>query len=394
MPFIRVALVGLFAVLAAGCVSSDTHQQALAELERARTAAARTAADLDGYKKQAAAEAEAARKKSAQDLAALKEDKAKLAADLQAAKASAAEAQAALDATAASLASEQDGRREADSQVKKLQDRVEKVQQTLAEANVRLAAGTKEKDQLTAALTEARDQNKEVATKLATEQVKVAILREDKQRLLSGTTTAREEVARMQVTLQQQEERLKSLEAEKAKLEQERAARDAGTLRLLSRAQEDFARSFETEMVRGDILITLNRDRLTVRIADRLLFESGQSQVKPAGLKFLKLAADVIKTVTDKQVRIEGHTDNVPIGEKLREKFPTNWELSTARATSVVRYLIEEGGVDRSLLSAVGYAGTRPVAGNDTEEGRKANRRIEIILYPKDLSEIANQIKP
>ncbi|MDE3242472.1 MAG: OmpA family protein [Nitrospirota bacterium] len=394
MSFIRVALVGLCAMLAAGCVSSDTHRQALAELERARTSASRTAADLDAYKKQAAAEAEAARKKSAQDLAALKEDKARLAADLHTAKASLAETQAALDTTGKNLAAEQENRRDLEGQVKKLQDRNEKVQQSLSETSARGAALEKEKEQFAAALAEARDQGKELATKLATEQVKVAILREDKQRLLSGTTTAREEVARMQVTLQQQEERLKSMEAEKAKLEQERAARDAGTLRLLSRAQEDFARSFETEMVRGDILITPNRDRLTVRIADRLLFESGQSQVKPAGLKFLKLAADLIKTAPDRQVLVEGHTDNVPIREKLRDKFPTNWELSAVRAASVARHLIEQGGVDRALLSAEGHADTKPVADNDTEEGRKANRRIEITLYPKDLAEIANQTKP
>ena len=388
MPFIRVALVGFCAVLAAGCVSSGTHQQTLAELERARTAAARTAADLDSYKKQAAAEAETFRKKSAQDIAALKEDKARLAADLQAAKASAA---AALDEADKSLAVEQEGRRDLESQVKKLQDRNEKLQQTLSEASTRAATLEKEKEQLAAALTEARDQGKELATKLATEQVKVSILREDKQRLLSGTTTAREEIARMQVTLQQQEERLKTVEAEKAKQEQELAARDAGTLRLLSKTQEDFAKSFEADMARGDILITQSRDRVTVSIADRLLFESGQGRIKPAGLKILNLVAEIIKTLPNKQVRVEGHTDNAPIGDKLQDRFPIDWELSTVHAASVVRYLIEQGGVDQSVLSAVGYAGTKPVAGNDTEVGRKANRRIDITLSPKDPADIVGR---
>jgi chemotaxis protein MotB len=75
---------------------------------------------------------------------------------------------------------------------------------------------------------------------------------------------------------------------------------------------------------------------------------------------------------------------------KLREKFATNWELSTARATSVVRYLIEEGGIDRTMISAGGYADTRPVESNDTEAGKSSNRRIEIVLYPKDLAEIVS----
>ena len=128
-------------------------------------------------------------------------------------------------------------------------------------------------------------------------------------------------------------------------------------------------------------------------MVDRVLFDSGQAQVKPAGLKVLKQVSDVLKKVTDKQVRIEGHTDNVPIGVKLREKFATNWELSTARATSVVRYLIEEGGVDRTMLAAGGYADTRAVESNDTDAGKAANRRIEIVLYQKDLTDLAGTIK-
>ena len=128
-------------------------------------------------------------------------------------------------------------------------------------------------------------------------------------------------------------------------------------------------------------------------MVDRVLFDSGQAQVKPAGMKILKQVAEVLNTVTDKQIRIEGHTDNIPISTKLQGRFKTNWELSTARATTVVRYLIDQGGVDRQYLSAVGYADTRAVASNDSEEGRTSNRRIEIVLYPRDLKEIAGQLK-
>jgi chemotaxis protein MotB len=107
----------------------------------------------------------------------------------------------------------------------------------------------------------------------------------------------------------------------------------------------------------------------------------------------LKQVGDILKTVADKQIRIEGHTDNVPISAKLQSRYKTNWELSTARATTVVRYLIDQGNVDRQHLSAVGYADTQPVAPNDTDEGRSANRRIEIVLYPKDLKDIAGQVE-
>lgn len=145
------------------------------------------------------------------------------------------------------------------------------------------------------------------------------------------------------------------------------------------------------EIAKGDIKIKQVKDRLTIDIVDRVLFDSGQWAVRPEGLQVLRQVSDVLKHVTDKQIRIEGHTDNVPIGLKLRDRIPTNWELSTARATNVVRHLIDQG-VDRTLLLAAGYADTRPIASNETAEGRAANRRIEIILYPKDLSEIAKQI--
>ena len=193
--------------------------------------------------------------------------------------------------------------------------------------------------------------------------------------------------------IQQQSEQLKAEAADKARLEQERAAKEAEIQRL-TRTHEELTKSLEAEIAKGDIKIKQVRDRLTINMVDRVLFDSGQSRVKPSGLKVLKQVSDILKNVTDKQIRIEGHTDNVPIGVKLKERFQTNWELSTARATSVVRYLIEEGGVDRANLLAVGYADTKPIASNDTEEGRTANRRIEIALYPKDLSEIANQLKP
>jgi len=225
--------------------------------------------------------------------------------------------------------------------------------------------------------------------------------------LMSGTTTAQEEIARLQKRAgeleaerarandlaKQLEERLKAEQSEKARLEQERAAKEAEVQRL-TRTHEELTKSLEAEIAKGDIKIKQVRDRLTINMVDRVLFDSGQSQVKQTGLKVLKQVSDILKNVADKQIRIEGHTDNVPIGARLKERYPTNWELSTARATSVVRYLIEDGGVDRANLSAVGYADTKPMAGNDTEEGRTANRRIEIALYPKDLSEIAGQLKP
>ncbi len=138
-------------------------------------------------------------------------------------------------------------------------------------------------------------------------------------------------------------------------LEQERLAKEEEITRL-TRTQESLSKSLQDEISKGNITIQQVRDRLTINMVDRVLFDSGQVQVKPAGVKVLKQVSDILKTLTDKQIRIEGHTDNVSISSKLQGHFKTNWELSTARATTVVRYLIDQGSVSRRHLSAVGYA--------------------------------------
>jgi chemotaxis protein MotB len=137
------------------------------------------------------------------------------------------------------------------------------------------------------------------------------------------------------------------------------------------------------EIKEGEIQITQLKDKLTVNMVDKILFDSGSAVIKRNGKKVLDRVAEILKPLTDQQIKVEGHTDNVPIGAGLAERFPSNWELSTARATTVVRYL-QERGVDPGLLGAEGYAEFQPVAPNDTDEGKARNRRIEIVLVPLD----------
>jgi chemotaxis protein MotB len=115
---------------------------------------------------------------------------------------------------------------------------------------------------------------------------------------------------------------------------------------------------------------------------DKILFPSGESAISPEGLKVLERIGNILKNAQGKAVRVEGHTDNVPIGGNLKSKFPTNWELSTARAVNVIRLLQEKVGMDPKRLEAAGLGEYRPVAPNDTREGRAQNRRIEIYLLP------------
>src|SRR5207253_3364522 len=104
--------------------------------------------------------------------------------------------------------------------------------------------------------------------------------------------------------------------------------------------------------------------------------------IKPGGAAALRKVAAILRTVKDKQILVEGHTDAVDIKGELAKTYATNWELSAARATTVVRFL-EDAGVDPSNLGAAGFSKFRPVADNTTESGKSQNRRIEIVLTPK-----------
>jgi len=147
------------------------------------------------------------------------------------------------------------------------------------------------------------------------------------------------------------------------------------------------------EIKKGEITVTQLKDKLSVNLVEKILFDSGSAEIKKDGKKVLERVAEILKKVSDKQVRVEGHTDNVPIGPRLAERFPSNWELSTARATTVARYL-QDKGIDPKLLSACGYSEYRPVTPNDSDEGKMKNRRIEIALIPKDVDRVlAEEVK-
>jgi chemotaxis protein MotB len=128
-------------------------------------------------------------------------------------------------------------------------------------------------------------------------------------------------------------------------------------------------------------------------LAEQLEYDSGEVKVKAPGLVVLEKIADFLRTAAaEKAIRVEGHADNMEIGPSLKPAFPSNWELSRARAAGIVRYLVEKGGLDSAKLSAVGYGATRPVASNATEEGRKRNRRIEIVLLATEMPRPAQEM--
>jgi chemotaxis protein MotB len=121
--------------------------------------------------------------------------------------------------------------------------------------------------------------------------------------------------------------------------------------------------------------VQINRQSVSFRISNELLFTSGQATLSKEGVPLIKKLADVINR-SKYPVSVEGHSDNVPI---LTRQFASNWDLSTSRATSVLRELMRDG-VDPQRLRAVGYADTKPLESNDTPLGKAANRRVELIM--------------
>ncbi|MCF8070006.1 MAG: flagellar motor protein MotB [Desulfobacterales bacterium] len=151
----------------------------------------------------------------------------------------------------------------------------------------------------------------------------------------------------------------------------------------IEKTRKDIEARLKDQIASMDVKIETLEGKLKVTFVDKLLFNSGSADIKQKGRAVLKEIGISLLANDSHNINVEGHTDNVAIGASLQKRFPTNWELSTARATAVVRYLIEDAGLTPERLSASGYSYFHPVAPNDTAEGKMQNRRIEIILEPK-----------
>jgi chemotaxis protein MotB len=180
--------------------------------------------------------------------------------------------------------------------------------------------------------------------------------------------------------MRQEIDRLTALENDlQQQLEIERQQREA-RLAEVQGTYDELVGKLEEEIQRGEVRISELKGKLTVNVVDKILFDSGQADLKPAGIKVLKQIGDILKSAVDKDIQVEGHTDNVPIRGTLAQVYPTNWELSTARATTVLHFLQDKADIPGERLSAVGYGEYQPIASNSTPEDRALNRRIQIVL--------------
>ena len=154
-------------------------------------------------------------------------------------------------------------------------------------------------------------------------------------------------------------------------------------LARLKQREQEIRHKLEEEIEARDVEVQLLMDQLSVRVLDKILFESGSAAILPTGYQVLGKIGDALRH-GDEIIRIEGHTDNKPIGPNLKNTYPSNWELAAMRAASVIRFLQFGQDIDPSRLVLVSLSKYRPVADNDSEQGRQRNRRVEIVLRAAD----------
>jgi chemotaxis protein MotB len=227
----------------------------------------------------------------------------------------------------------------------------------------------------------------ELAEAAAVQQERIALRRQQQEAIRQERERLSEELAEKTVEQRQLVAQLAEEQARRAQLEAEIAAQREQREAELYAARESYQRliaDLQTEITRKDVAIHEFTDQLSISIVDRVLFPSGQASLTPEGMQILEKVGQVLASRTDRRIQIEGHTDDQEIGPELKKRFASNWELSTARATEVVRYLLARTTLSAERLLAVGRADTMPVAPNTTELGRQQNRRIEIILLPPE----------
>jgi chemotaxis protein MotB len=146
------------------------------------------------------------------------------------------------------------------------------------------------------------------------------------------------------------------------------------------RAQQfrDMVAKFKSMIDAGKLQVEIRNGLMLVKLPDNILFDPGKTELKQAGKDAIAEVAKILAGIEGRKFQVTGHTDNIPIKSA---KFKSNWELSAARAVEVVKFMAQNG-MDPKRLSAAGYADELPVASNDTDEGRRQNRRIEIVVQP------------
>lgn len=256
-----------------------------------------------------------------------------------------------------------DGSKEAAARLAALEKERQRLADELAAAQKQNGALNSRVSDLERQLAAAKQRNADLEAQLAA----MSGMAGDKNKLAAELAAARQRIADLEKQLADCEARLADL---RSQLDQSKGS--------LAKAERDLIKALQPEISKGTVSVQQSGDALTINLASSLLYDSGQDQLKAGGTDALKRVGGVLKDFPEKQVHVAGYTDNVAIKGPLQKKFPTNKELSDARANSAAQAL-RDGGVS-SNLSAEGHGDSNPIASNNTAAGRAKNRRVEVIV--------------
>ena len=256
------------------------------------------------------------------------------------------------------------------------QDRVDELQRKIEEFEEQISQKDEENQELSQYLTMARRHGQQIETRVA--DLRARMTTQQTQQTESAKKARRFERAHKN-SLTRVRELQKNLVAAKKKL-----LRFEDQIRFQIQLEKDMKAQLRRERRRGIVQVRRVGDRVLISIASAILFRSGSAKIRAGGKTLLVKFSGLLRRYPNREVQVQGHTDNVQISDRLAERWETNWELSAARAMRVLRYFVEVGNLDPRRVSGAGMGEFRPVADNDTRAGRRTNRRIEIVIFAPD----------
>ncbi len=261
-------------------------------------------------------------------------------------------------------------------ELKKSRGEIDKRNRKIEEQERQIRQKDLENQELGQSLTMARRHSQQIETR-------VADLRAQMIAQQSQQTESANKVQRLQRALESSRARVRELQ-KNLLASQKNLLRFEDRIRFQIQLEKGMKAQLSRERRRGTVRVRRAGDRVVISIASAILFRSGSAKLRSGSKALLVKFAGLLRRYANREVQVRGHTDNVQISDRLAERWETNWELSAARATRVLRYLVEVGNLDPRRVSATGMGEFRPIATNDTREGRRTNRRIEIVVFPPD----------
>ncbi len=228
-----------------------------------------------------------------------------------------------------------------------------------------------DRDRLSSELAQAKQRITELERQLDAKDHELAAVKNaagDRDKIVADLAAARQRASDLESELARRDQEMASL---KGALDQQKSS--------LAEAKDDLSKLLQAEVAKGNVTMKQLGDQLTLGLATTLLFDSGEATLKPGGADVLHRIGGVLKQYPDRSIHVAGHTDNVPVKGRLAKTYPTNLELSQARADSA-RQALTEGGMAPDKIEAKGHADSRPIASNSSAEGRQKNRRVEIVV--------------